>query len=73
MFNVSSESEKQDVVVNQMGYAPQNVYVTGLSRFDELPINEDNQQIKKVLIMPTWRDWLNSDIAFENSEYLEIF
>ena len=47
MFNVSSESEKQDVVVNQMGYAPQNVYVTGLSRFDELPINEDNQQIKR--------------------------
>lgn len=73
MFNVSSESEKQDVVVNQMGYAPQNVYVTGLSRFDELPINEDNQQIKKVLIMPTWRDWLNSDIAFENSEYLERY
>ena len=23
--------------------------------------------------MPTWRDWLNSDIAFENSEYLERY
>ncbi|RIP33974.1 CDP-glycerol glycerophosphotransferase [Staphylococcus gallinarum] len=73
MFNVSSESEKQDVVVNQMEYDPQNVYVTGLSRFDDLPLNDNNQQVKKVLIMPTWRDWLNSDIAFENSEYLQRY
>lgn len=23
--------------------------------------------------MPTWRDWLNSDFAFENSEYLQRY
>ena len=73
MFNVSSENEKQDVVMNQMGYQAENVYVTGLSRFDELPIRENGKKIKKILIMPTWRDWLNSDIAFENSEYLQRY
>ncbi|MEB7965753.1 CDP-glycerol glycerophosphotransferase family protein [Mammaliicoccus sciuri] len=73
IFNVSSMSEKYDVVVNEMGYDKENVYISGLSRFDNLPIANDNKKIKKILIMPTWRDWLNSDFAFENSEYLERY
>ncbi|MGK9044280.1 CDP-glycerol glycerophosphotransferase family protein [Mammaliicoccus vitulinus] len=73
IFNVSSMSEKYDVVVNEMGYDKENVYISGLSRFDNLPIVNDNNRIKKILIMPTWRDWLNSDFAFENSEYLEKY
>lgn len=73
IFNVSSMSEKYDVVVNEMGYDKENVFISGLSRFDNLPIVNDNNRIKKILIMPTWRDWLNSDFAFENSEYLEKY
>ncbi|PNZ71895.1 CDP-glycerol glycerophosphotransferase family protein, partial [Mammaliicoccus stepanovicii] len=73
MFNVSSSSEKYDVVVNELGYDEENVYITGLSRFDKLPIKSNDNSIKKILIMPTWRDWLNSDFAFENSEYLERY
>lgn len=73
IFNVSSMSEKYDVVVNEMGYDKDNVFISGLSRFDNLPIEKDNKKIKKILIMPTWRDWLNSDFAFENSEYLERY
>ncbi|WP_142924504.1 CDP-glycerol glycerophosphotransferase family protein, partial [Mammaliicoccus sciuri] len=73
IFNVSSMSEKYDIVVNEMGYDKENVYISGLSRFDNLPIANDNKKIKKILIMPTWRDWLNSDFAFENSEYLERY
>ena len=73
IFNVSSMSEKYDVVVNEMGYEKENVYISGLSRFDNLPIASDNRKISKILIMPTWRDWLNSDFAFENSEYLKQY
>lgn len=73
IFNVSSMSEKYDVVVNEMGYDKENVFISGLSRFDNLPIVNDNNRIKKILIMPTWRDWLNSDFAFENSEYSEKY
>ncbi|MEN1895682.1 CDP-glycerol glycerophosphotransferase family protein [Staphylococcus nepalensis] len=72
LFNVSSTEEKYDVVVNQLGYSPENVVVTGLPRFDNLPL-EPEDKIKKILIMPTWRDWLNSDYAFENSEYMKKY
>lgn len=72
IFNVSSTSEKYDIVVNQLGYDEKNVYVTGLSRFDNLPL-ETNNKVKKILIMPTWRDWLNSDFAFNNSEYMKKY
>jgi len=72
LFNVSSTREKYDIVVNQLGYNPENVGVTGLSRFDNLPL-EPKEKIKKILIMPTWRDWLNSDHAFNNSEYMKRY
>lgn len=72
IFNVSSTSEKYDIVANQLGYDEKNVYVTGLSRFDNLPL-ETNNKVKKILIMPTWRDWLNSDFAFNNSEYMKKY
>lgn len=72
LFNVSSTSEKYDIVVNQLGYAPEDVGVTGLPRFDNLPL-EPKSKVKKILIMPTWRDWLNSDYAFSNSEYMDQY
>ena len=72
LFNVSSTREKYDIVVNQLGYNPEEVGVTGLSRFDSLPL-EPKEKIKKILIMPTWRDWLNSDYAFNNSEYMKRY
>lgn len=72
LFNVSSTQEKYDIVVNTLGYDPDDVAITGLSRFDNLPL-EPTKEIKKVLIMPTWRDWLNSDYAFNTSEYMQRY
>lgn len=72
LFNVSSTSEKYDIVVNQLGYDPEDVGITGLPRFDNLPL-EPKTKVKKILIMPTWRDWLNSDYAFSNSEYMNRY
>lgn len=72
LFNVSSESEKYDIVVNQLGYRPEEVAITGLPRFDSLPL-VPNKKAKKILIMPTWRDWLNSDYAFNNSDYMKQY
>ncbi|GEP83713.1 galactosamine-containing minor teichoic acid biosynthesis protein [Staphylococcus piscifermentans] len=72
LFNVSSGYEKYDIVVDEMGYKPEEIAVTGLARFDRLPL-EPKKQLKKVLIMPTWRDWLNSNEAFEKSEYLSRY
>ncbi|PTJ05753.1 CDP-glycerol glycerophosphotransferase [Staphylococcus simulans] len=72
LFNVSSHHEKYDIVVDEMGYEPEEIAVTGLARYDRLPL-EPKPQMKKVLIMPTWRDWLNSNEVFEKSEYLRRY
>ncbi|MDM7864521.1 CDP-glycerol glycerophosphotransferase family protein [Staphylococcus borealis] len=72
LFNVSSTHEKYDIVVNQLGYSTKDVAITGLSRFDNLPLKPKNK-VKKILIMPTWRDWLNSEYAFNNSEYMRRY
>ncbi|MCT2127184.1 CDP-glycerol glycerophosphotransferase family protein [Staphylococcus epidermidis] len=55
LFNVSSTYEKKEVVMKQLGYHDDEVAVTGLPRFDHLPQKNTNE-IKKILIMPTWRD-----------------
>ncbi|GAB3063725.1 CDP-glycerol glycerophosphotransferase family protein [Salinicoccus sesuvii] len=66
LFIVSSEAEKQEVVMETMGYHENEVAVTGLARFDLLP--HDNTP-RDILLMPTWRDWINTDEAFLESEY----
>ncbi|BCU51439.1 CDP-glycerol glycerophosphotransferase [Staphylococcus auricularis] len=72
LVHVSSQAEKDDVVIDRLGYASEDVAVTGLPRFDRLPL-EPADDITKILIMPTWRDWLNSDYAFSHSDYLNNY
>ncbi len=66
LFIVSSEQEKYDVVMKQLGYEENEVAVTGLARFDNLI---GKKKPKDILLMPTWRDWINTDEQFINSEY----
>lgn len=66
LFIVSSEPEKKDIVMNIMKYDSGNVGVTGLARFDNLPFNNET---KDILLMPTWRDWINNDEIFKASDY----
>src|SRR5699024_5823198 len=67
LFMVSSDFEK-NMIVNDFGYDPQDVFVTGLSRFDHL-FEQDMQLKRQILIIPTWRDWILSDESFLESEY----
>jgi CDP-ribitol ribitolphosphotransferase len=66
LFIVSSIAEKEKIVMHKMGYEENEVAVTGLARFDNLPFNHPT---KDILLMPTWRDWINSDEAFLESVY----
>lgn len=71
VFLVSSDFEK-DMIVKDFEYDPEEVYVTGLSRFDTL--FENNVSVKKqLLIIPTWRDWIVTDENFLESEYYERY
>lgn len=66
LFIVSSIPEKEDIVMDEMGYDEDEVVVTGLARFDNLIHKEKPRDI---LLMPTWRDWINTDQQFLESEY----
>src|SRR5699024_1060372 len=70
-FMVSSDFEKE-MIVNDFGYDSQNVFVTGLSRFDTL-FEDDVQKKRQILIIPTWRDWIVTDEVFFESEYYERY
>jgi CDP-glycerol glycerophosphotransferase len=71
LFLVSSDFEKE-MIVNDFGYSPKEVGVTGLSRFDQLFAN-DIPVKNQLLIIPTWRDWIGSDDAFLESEYFQQY
>lgn len=57
-FIVSSDIEKR-LVCKNFDFEPERICVTGLSRFDRLPKN-NNVKNKKVLLLFTWRDELSS-------------
>ncbi|MFJ8257630.1 CDP-glycerol glycerophosphotransferase family protein [Peribacillus asahii] len=71
IFLVSSDFEK-DMIVTDFGYDENEVFVTGLSRFDKL-FEKDVPVKKQLLVIPTWRDWITSDEAFLESEYFERY
>jgi CDP-glycerol glycerophosphotransferase len=70
LFLVSSEREKE-YIVGDFGYAPEEVVVTGLSRFDSLFANDVPVKRNQILIIPTWREWLQDPATFKESEYLQ--
>ncbi|KQU58408.1 hypothetical protein ASG66_15355 [Bacillus sp. Leaf406] len=71
LFMVSSDFEKR-MIVNDFGYKPEEVFVTGLSRFDSL-LKEDLPLKDQILIIPTWRDWITTDESFMESDYYERY
>ncbi|WP_066065371.1 CDP-glycerol glycerophosphotransferase family protein [Neobacillus soli] len=71
LFIVSSEYEKS-YIVQDFGYNPADVAVTGLSRFDSL-FQKDVETKRQLLIIPTWREWIVNDEIFLESEYFERY
>ncbi len=67
VFVVSSEREKA-YVVDDFGYHPDEVAVTGLTRFDTL-FADDVPVRQQILIMPTWRAWLPDGPAYLTSDH----
>mgnify|MGYP002515616444 CR=1 FL=1 len=69
LFICGAKSE-YDFVCERFGYPPGVVKYTGLARYDGL----HGSKVKKnqILLMPTWRRWLNRD-NFDSSEYLKAY
>lgn len=72
LFVVSTEDEKK-IIVDNFGYDPEEVINTGLPRWDVL--HDKSQDKREILIMPTWRNWLDSvpDEDFEQSDYFRNY
>lgn len=70
LFLVSSKREKE-YIVQDFGYRPDEVAVTGLSRFDALFDGQTPAVPGQILVLPTWRDWLQDPDGFTETEYFE--
>ena len=70
MFITSNDMER-GFIINELGYPPEEVVVTGLSRWDVLEDKPADTGKKTILVMPTWRKWLDetSEEFFLESEY----
>ncbi|HSX67383.1 CDP-glycerol glycerophosphotransferase family protein [Nocardioides sp.] len=69
IFHVTSARERE-MIINDFGYLPSQVRVTGLPRFDSL-LAPSAGEPRGLLIIPTWREWLLRPEFFVESEFLE--
>ncbi|PEJ59466.1 teichoic acid biosynthesis protein B [Bacillus sp. AFS002410] len=67
LFVTSSEFERNHII-EEFGYKEDEVVVTGLARWDAL---KDTSTGNEILFMPTWRNWIKSRDALEDSRYMK--
>ena len=68
---VTSNDREHDIIIDELGYQPQEVIITGLTRWDVLEDKSGELERRSILVMPTWRNWLEevSDETFRQSDY----
>lgn len=71
-FNCASEYEK-DLKLNQWEIPENKLIVTGFPRFDRFKTNQPAPQVRKILMMMTWREWLFdlTEEEFVESDYFK--
>lgn len=68
---ITSSIREKQIFRKDFGYADKEIAVTGLPRFDAL-LAEDVDAVKgRILIIPTWRPWLQDPDFFTDSTYFE--
>lgn len=72
-FVVSSQYER-DIIERYFEYDREDIIVTGLARWDVLR-NQSSDTDRQILLMPTWRIWLEyaSDELFLESDYYKNY
>lgn len=68
---ITSNQREHDIILNELGYLPEEVVITGLARWDVLRDKSEQQEKAHILVMPTWRNWLEevSGETFVASDY----
>lgn len=72
LFITTSDFEKQ-IVLENFGYLERQIPVTGFARWDVL--EDKSQGSRRILIMPTWRSWLEdcTEEQFKESDYYKNY
>ncbi len=72
LFIASSEKEKQ-IIHDKLKYPNKQIVITGLARWDVLTNKPYDKN--EILVMPTWRSWLDSvsDAEFCRSKYFRHY
>lgn len=56
-FNCASQYE-YELKLNKWKIPEQKLIITGFPRFDRYPPNQPSKEVKNILMMMTWREWL---------------
>lgn len=74
LFVVSSKYERE-IIHHEFGYDYNDILLTGLCRWDVLEDQSYKQKQKNILVLPTWRNWLNelSDEEFIRTDYFKEY
>ncbi len=69
-FFVTTGKVEQEIAINELGYTELSAPITGFARWDAL-VDKKSPDDKMILVMPTWRSWLEdvSDEEFMKSDY----
>lgn len=72
LFITTSDFEKK-IVEDNFGYQPDQIPVTGFARWDVL--EDQSEGSRDILVMPTWRSWLEeyTEAAFRESDYYKQY
>ncbi len=66
---IASSEREREYLVSDFGYDRDEIAVTGLPRFDSLFADDVPLKPRQLLIMPTWRDWVQDVDAYPESEF----
>lgn len=72
LFVVTSDFEKK-IIEKYFGYAEDEIVNSGFARWDVL--EDKSEGLREILIMPTWRSWLENATAeeFKKSDYFRNY
>lgn len=70
-YFICGAKPEYDYVKERFGYPDGSVILTGFPRWDNLKHKNKNDEIKHILIMPTWRNWLGGEknVVFKTRDF----
>ncbi len=74
-YFTTTSAYEQKIILDYFGYDAAHVPVVGFTRWDVLEDTSASQEERLILIMPTWRTWLDESSVedFRNSEYFKRY